>query len=276
MSVIQLYRTCPHRGEDVRTASLDAEPWDERSSGLSVERVRPGLFAYACRRARREGRISEALYSSFSILHNTGLAKGCFLTNSGSVLFSEANDPFVTCRLFSNHRHDELIDADCFSTPYVHAFEGALHFILRNLRSAFGILCKGALSSAGQLRSLFESVLAHVFLTRSYERDSPTRISMEPGRIFISVPCEMLSARSAFACQGERTASYADTPFSAGVIEGFPLPENALLVQNAYRFGFFDGGSLDRSLLARQCLEQGFHLNVEEGPHEVGLILSRP
>lgn len=276
MSVIQLYRTCPYRGEDVRTASLDAEPWDERSSGLSVEHVRPGLFAYACRRARREGHISEALYSPFSILHNTGLAKGRFLTNSGSVLFSEASDSFVTCRLFSNHRHDELIDADCFSTPYVHAFEGALYFILRNLCGTFGILRKGMLPSAGQLRPLFESVLAHAFLMRSYEHDSPTRISMEPGRIFISAPCEMLSAKSVFARQGERAASCADTSLSVGVIEGFHLRENALLVQNAYRFGFFDGGFLDCSLLARQCLEQGFRLNVEEGPHEVSLILSRP
>lgn len=275
MSVIQLHRTCPHRSEDAKAASLDAEPWDERSSGLSVECVQPGLFAYACRRARSEGRISGALCSPFSILHNTGLAKGCFLTNSGSVLFSEANDSFVTCRLFSNHRHDELIDADCFSTPYVHAFEGALHFVMRNLRGAFGILHNVAFPSAGRLRPLFESVLTYAFLMRSYERDSPTRISMEPGRILISAPCEMLSERSAFTCQGERAVLRADAFLSVKVVEEFRLRENALLVQNAYRFGFFDGGSLDCSLLVRQCLEQGFCLNVEEDLHEVSLILSR-
>ena len=102
------------------------EPWDERPSGVLLEDVQAALFACACHHARNCGRLAQSLSDQASILHATGLARGRFLTNSGAVLFSDANEPLVSCRLFSGARHDGLIDSASHFSPYVCALETLL------------------------------------------------------------------------------------------------------------------------------------------------------
>ncbi|WP_308855516.1 hypothetical protein, partial [uncultured Slackia sp.] len=114
------------------------EPWDERPSGIRLEDIQPDLFACACRYARDRGRLAQSFPDRTSILHATGLARGCFLTNSGAVLFSDTSEPFVSCRFFSGGHRNGLIDSVSYSGPYVCALEGALFFVAGHCRHAFG------------------------------------------------------------------------------------------------------------------------------------------
>lgn len=251
------------------------EPWDERPSGVLLEDVQAALFACACHHARNCGRLAQSLSDQASILHATGLARGRFLTNSGAVLFSDANEPLVSCRLFSGARHDGLIDSASHFSPYVCALEGALFFIMGHCRNAFGVLLDSEPAFAAWLRSAAGSLLSYAFLYRPYEARSAVRVSMEPGRLFVSFPREQVSTRFGGASFRSSEEFCADELSNvAGRAELFSC-ENALLAQNAYRFGFLDGGLLDCPSLVRKCCEWGFSLDVQEGARETGLLLAR-
>ena len=275
MSVNRLNRAYQRRiaGRVERLECL--EPWDERPSGVLLENVQAALFACACYHARNRGRLAQPLSSQASVLHATGLARGRFLTNSGAVLFSDTNEPLVSCRLFSGARHDGLIDSASYFGPYVCALEGALSFVMGHCRNAFGSSRGSEPSFAAWLRSAAGSLLSYAFLRRSYEARSAVRVSMEPGCLLVLFPREQASARlgEVFLRSGEGLC--ADGPSDVMGHEGLFLCENALLAQNAYRFGFLEGCLLDRPSLVRKCCEWGFSLDVQEGARETGLLLGR-
>lgn len=275
MSVNCLNHAYQHRIAG-RTERLEClEPWDERPSGVLLEDVGEALFACACHHARNRGRLAQSLPDQVSILHATGLARGRFLTNSGAVLFSGANEPFVSCRFFSDVRHDGLVDSASHCGPYVYALEGALSFVMGHCRNTFGRSLDSQPSFVAWLRSAVESLLSYAFLHRSFEARSSVLVSMEPGRLLVSFPREQVSVRFDGAFFRSSEGFCADGPSYVAEHADFLSCENALLAQNAYRFGFLDGGLLDRPSLVRKCCEWGFSLDVQEGAREAGLILER-
>lgn len=251
------------------------EPWDERPSGIRLEDIQPDLFACACRYARDRGRLAQSFPDRTSILHATGLARGCFLTNSGAVLFSDTSEPFVSCRFFSGGHRNGLIDSVSYSGPYVCALEGALFFVAGHCRHAFGGSIDRMPSFAAWLRSVTESLLSYAFLHRSYEVHCPVRVSMESGRLLVSFPREQASVCFDRVSFRPDEGSFERGPSGVAACAGFFSSDNALLVQNAYRFGFLGDGPLDRSLLARECCEWGFSLDVQDGARDSGLLLTR-
>ncbi len=239
------------------------DPWDMRSSGMSIDEAPPALVRAYYESGVWSRRIGHVFTDTRSALQNIGLARGGFLTNAGALLFCPADRPVITCRAYDAPSCSVLVDSSECCGPLGASIQAALRFLGAHDVFSFDASPYDA-AWARALCDACSELLLNAVMHRAYDIDAPIQIVAYPRAIHITNPGEIpWSVLADLSCGSAEQA--VSQPYGAiwPAFDRAASYRNSLLVQALYRFGIVraSGRGLLRALAA--CARCGLELSVD-------------
>lgn len=184
-----------HSKEELRRLfqEVDLLHADEVPTRAGIEALDLKLFAKFLKKFYHED-VPESIPKRLQLLENMNLASGTRLNLAGVLLFAE-NPQFIKpafiikAATFPGTKIGvNYLDSEDFEGPLIDVFQGALKFIMRNLRKVQNNKSVNSIGDPEIPQLVFEELLVNALIHRDYFISAPVRIFVFEDRIEIISP----------------------------------------------------------------------------------------
>jgi ATP-dependent DNA helicase RecG len=166
---------------------------DEARVRVGIEALDLSLFSQFFKKFYNSS-LPESVPAQLQLLENMNLAKGDRLTLAGLLLFGkepQLHKPLFIIKAISFAGHkiaNTYLDSEDFEGPIVKVFQGALAFIMRNLRKVQNQKSVNSIGDPEIPSLVFEELLVNALIHRDYHIMSSIRLFVFSDRIEIISP----------------------------------------------------------------------------------------
>jgi len=184
-----------HSKEELRRLfqEVDLLHADEVPTRAGIEALDLKLFAKFLKKFYHE-EVPESIPKKLQLLENMNLASGTRLNLAGVLLFAE-NPQFIKpafiikAASFPGTKIGvNYLDSEDFEGPLIDVFQGALKFIMRNLRKVQNNKSVNSIGDPEIPQLVFEELLVNALIHRDYFISAPVRLFVFEDRIEIISP----------------------------------------------------------------------------------------